>query len=73
VYLVSLGINLVTLPILVGIGMPRILAQALIIVVTTVLSYVGHRYFSFRRPRATGTDAPAADPADAGERPHPGG
>jgi hypothetical protein len=53
--------------------MPRILAQALIIVVTTVLSYVGHRYFSLRRPRVIGTEETAADPADAGERPHPGG
>lgn len=50
VYLVSLGINALTLPLLVQLGMERIVAQALITLVTTVLSYVGHRYFSFRRP-----------------------
>lgn len=73
VYLVSLGINLVTLPILVSLGMPRIIAQALIIVVTTVLSYVGHRYFSFRRPRVIASDSAAGDPPDAQERVQPGG
>lgn len=73
VYLVSLGINLVTLPILVSLGMPRILAQALIIVVTTVLSYVGHRYFSFRRPLEIAPEPAAGDPPDAQERVRPGG
>ena len=59
VYLVSLGINAVTLPVLVALGVPRILAQACILVATTVLSYVGHRYFSFRRSAAD--RAPAED------------
>lgn len=54
VYLVAFGINAVTLPLLTTMGMNRILAQASIIGVTTVMSYVGHRYFSFRR---TPTDA----------------
>lgn len=51
VYLVALGINAVTLPLLVAFGIPRLVAQALITLVTTVVSYVGHRFFSFRRPR----------------------
>jgi len=50
VYLVALGINAVALPLLVTLGVPRIIAQAAITLATTVLSYVGHRYFSFRRP-----------------------
>lgn len=49
VYLVALGINAVTLPLLVTLGVPRLIAQAAITLVTTVLSYLGHRYFSFRR------------------------
>jgi len=50
VYLVSLGINALALPLLVAAGVPRLVAQAGITLVTTVVSYVGHRYFSFRRP-----------------------
>ena len=50
VYLVALGINAVLLPILVELGgLPVLLSQALIVFVTTVVSYVGHRRFSFRR------------------------
>lgn len=65
VYLVSLGINTLTLPLLVELGVPRILAQAVIITVTTVLSYVGHRYFSFRRPPVDepGPGSPSSDQA----------
>lgn len=55
VYLVSLAINAVALPALVELGWNRIIAQGLILVVTTAISYLGHRYFSFRRP-ATGPD-----------------
>lgn len=54
VYLVSLAINAVALPILVQVGLNRILAQGMIVVVTTVVSYVGHRYFSFRRTPTAG-------------------
>lgn len=54
VYLVSLGINAIALPLLVTLGVPRLLAQALITVVTAVLSYIGHRFFSFRRPPSDG-------------------
>jgi putative flippase GtrA len=52
VYVLSIGINLVALPILVElVHLPPLLAQAIILVVTTVISFVGHRYFSFRRSR----------------------
>lgn len=54
VYLVSLAINLVLLPLLVELGgLHPLLAQALIVIVTTIVSYVGHRYFSFRRGKET--------------------
>ena len=49
VYLASLGINMVTLPLAVEWGADRIVAQAVITVALAVLSYVGHRHFSFRR------------------------
>jgi putative flippase GtrA len=50
VYAVSITLNAVSLPLLVALGVPRLVAQALIVVVITVISYVGHRWFSFRRP-----------------------
>jgi putative flippase GtrA len=49
VYLTAGGINLVALPVLVGLGLHRIPAQAIIVAATTLLSYFGHRHFSFRR------------------------
>ena len=64
VYLVALAINAVVLPVLVHMGMNRLLAQALITLATTVLSYVGHRYFSFRRPAAPAQDdEPGSEPS----------
>jgi putative flippase GtrA len=51
VYLVAIGINFLALPLLVEIaGLPVLLSQALIVFITTLVSFVGHRYFSFRRP-----------------------
>ena len=44
------------LPLLVALGVPRILAQGCIIVVTTLFSYFGHRFFSFRRKDASGAE-----------------
>lgn len=50
VYLVSLGINAVLLPILVEFAhLEPLIAQALIVFVTTLVSYFGHSRFSFRR------------------------
>jgi putative flippase GtrA len=50
VYLVALGVNTVLLPLLVEVAhLEPLFAQALIVGVTTVISYVGHRSFSFRR------------------------
>ena len=54
VYAVPLAVNLLVLPVLVALGIPRILAQGCIIVVTTIFSYFGHRLFSFRRPNPSG-------------------
>lgn len=52
VYLAAAGVNAVALPVLVKLGMDRIPAQAIIVAATTVLSWFGHRHFSFRRPPA---------------------
>lgn len=57
VYLTALGINVVALPMLVELGMDRIPAQVIIVASTMLLSYFGHRHFSFRRgPADTETE-----------------
>lgn len=51
VYLVSIGVNAVALPILIELfGLNSLVAQAIVLVCTTVISFFGHREFSFRRP-----------------------
>jgi putative flippase GtrA len=51
VYLVALGINVVTLPFLVEImGIPVLLAQALVLLGIAAATFIAHRNFSFRRP-----------------------
>ncbi|BBX73800.1 GtrA family protein [Mycobacterium shinjukuense] len=52
VYLTAGAINIVALPVLVELGLHRIPAQVIIVACTTLLSYFGHRYFSFRRSAA---------------------
>jgi putative flippase GtrA len=58
VYIVTLIINTVALPLLVQlVGLNPLVAQACYIVVATAISYTGHRWFSFRRrPEAAATD-----------------
>lgn len=57
VYLVALGINALLLPLLVELAhLQPIVAQALIVIVTTFVSFFGHREFSFRRPRGHPSD-----------------
>jgi len=51
VYVVMLAVNALLLLLLIDIaGWPSYLAQALSVVVTTAISYLGHKFFSFRRP-----------------------
>lgn len=51
VYLTALAVNAALLPLMVEVvGLDPIPAQLLIVFVTAVLSYVGHKNFSFRRP-----------------------
>jgi putative flippase GtrA len=60
VSLIALLVNSFALPALVTLlGWQPILAQAVIVIVTTLISYVGHKFFSFRRPK------PAEDPVPA--------
>lgn len=67
VNLTSLGINLVTLPFTVEVlGVAPIPAQLLVTVVTMVVSFVGHKGFSFRRSPA---DAARARRSATGGRP----
>jgi putative flippase GtrA len=51
VYVVALAVNTIALPVLVEWArIAPLVAQASIVVVTTVISYFGHKWFSFRRP-----------------------
>jgi putative flippase GtrA len=51
VYLVPLAVNLVGLPLLAsGLKMNVYLAQAIVVLFNALVSYFGHKYFSFRRP-----------------------
>ena len=53
VYLVAIAINAAALPLLVEVVQtPPLLAQLMILVVTTLLSFFGHKKFSFRRSGA---------------------
>jgi putative flippase GtrA len=53
VHVVSLVINTVALPLLVEAGgLYPLAAQAIVVVVTTLVSYFGHKLFSFRRAAA---------------------
>lgn len=50
VYLVSIGVNLALLPVLVELaGVPVLLAQAVVLAITVVVSFVGHKEVSFKR------------------------
>lgn len=50
VYAVSFAINLALLPLLVEVlGWHPLVSQVVIVVVTTIASYLGHNHFSFRR------------------------
>lgn len=54
VYVVPLSINLIVLQLLVRVaGMNVYLAQFLFTIVSVTISYVGHKYFSFRRKPTT--------------------
>lgn len=47
-----IGANLVILPVLVDlVGIPVLIAQALLVAVSAVGSFLGHKYFSFARSR----------------------
>ncbi len=53
VYLAAIAVNFFALPILIElVGLNSLLAQALVLVVTTLMSFFGHRGFSFRRKNA---------------------
>ncbi len=58
VYLVSIGLNAAALPVLVEyVGLSPLIAQAIVLIVTTLISFFGHKSFSFRRagePQPTG-------------------
>jgi len=63
VYIVPLLANFLALPLLVElVGLNVYLAQALIVLVSSVVSYLGHKFFSFRRPAAPREQEPATTP-----------
>lgn len=51
VYLLAIGVNAVLLPLFVEVlHVHPLLAQLIVLVITTLMSFFGHRTFSFRRP-----------------------
>lgn len=71
VYAVSILANAAALPILVEVlGLNPLVAQAIVLVVTTLISFVGHKYFSFRRKTEKGVEI---DGPDNDTRPPPQG
>ncbi len=72
VNLTSLGINLVCLPFVVEVvGLSPIPAQLLITLITMMVSFFGHKRFSFRRtPEEVAADArPTAQPSEGEKTP----
>jgi putative flippase GtrA len=62
--LIALLVNSLILPILVTLlGWEPILAQAVIVIVTTLISYFGHKFISFRRPKPS-VQPPIANSGD---------
>lgn len=57
VYMLAIGINFLALPALVElVGLHPLVSQAMVLVATTLLSFVGHKLFSFRRPPSSPDD-----------------
>ena len=73
VNLTTLGINAVLLPVVVeAFGLRPIVAQLTITAFTALLSYFGHKYFSFRRAPVTVTEVALGDTGpDAPRAPAP--
>lgn len=66
VYLVGLAVNIVALPLIRQVfDLPALVAQAAFSAVMIVVTYVMHKYFSFRRVAVTGGAAPAPAFIDA--------
>ena len=64
VYLAALAVNFVLLPVLVEVaGLPVLGAQALIVLVTSLMSWMGHKHYSFRRA-APSEEAPEESPEE---------
>ncbi len=54
VYVVMFAVNALLLPLLIEVaGWSSLVAQAVIVAFTTIMSYLGHKYFSFHRETAT--------------------
>ena len=65
----ALGVNLVALPFVVELfGLAPIPAQLLITCVTALISYFGHKGFSFRRKKPAPTDVADTDAPDSHSR-----
>jgi putative flippase GtrA len=61
VYVVTLALNSLALPLLVELAhIAPLIAQAAITIIATVLSYFGHKFFSFRRPADDAKAQPTA-------------
>jgi putative flippase GtrA len=74
VYLVSLGVNWLLLNLLtVVLGLSAIVAQALVVAIIAMVSFFGHKHFSFRRSASTDPMSDPTDPiSEPGDRTPPG-
>jgi phosphoglycerol transferase len=69
VYIIPILINLFVLPVLVeGLRWNVYIAQAVITIVSAVISYIGHRYFSFRRKKPLSGNEPEFDSVSEAQR-----
>lgn len=70
VYLFPLGLNTIALPLLVTfLELNVYLAQTLFVAISTVVSYLGHKYFSFRRRLPEGQRFKEVSPSQLDKEP----
>jgi putative flippase GtrA len=65
VYVISLTINTFALPAIERLDIPPLLAQAIVLAGVTVVTYFGHRIFSFHRPARPDEVDPSEQPAQS--------
>lgn len=69
VYLSALAVNFALLPLLVElVHLPVLVSQALVVLVTSLMSWLGHKNFSFRRTGQTAAPTSQPHPSDPSQK-----